>query len=167
MGLPESCSWGLWYLFKDSCGIFHGWVTTVCDKQQMRSLRNAQVLRMMWKCMHETYFTLLQLKVSFKRKQLWGGFLKDCLNFADDIYFLVGWKVCFNKHWEIRMFQMKYLGKGPVVHKVSSCHLKYDPFSRERMLGTLHQYLPMILSNNYWCQNKPTSLLDILIGTIH
>ncbi len=29
----------------------------------------------------------------------------------------------------------------------------------KRMLGTFNQHLPMILSNNYWCQSKPTSLL--------
>ncbi len=26
-----------------------------------------------------------------------------------------------------------------------------------RMLGTFNQHLPMIHSNNYWCQSKPTS----------
>ena len=30
----------------------------------------------------------------------------------------------------------------------------------ERMLGTFNQHLPMIISHNYWCQRKPTSLPD-------
>ncbi len=29
-----------------------------------------------------------------------------------------------------------------------------------RMLGTFNQQVPMILSNNYWCQSKTRSLLD-------
>ncbi len=29
-----------------------------------------------------------------------------------------------------------------------------------RMLGTFNQHVPIILSNNYWCQSKPRSLLD-------
>ena len=28
----------------------------------------------------------------------------------------------------------------------------------QKMLGTFNQYLPMLLSNTYWCQRKPTSL---------
>ena len=39
---------------------------------------------------------------------------------------------------------------------------KIDP----RILGTFIQHLPMILSNNYLCQNKPTSLLNTGIGVI-
>ncbi len=38
-------------------------------------------------------------------------------------------------------------------------HISKDT-SMQRMLGTFHQYVPMILSNNYWCQSKPRSLLD-------
>ena len=34
-----------------------------------------------------------------------------------------------------------------------------------RMLGTFNQHLPMILSNNYWCQNKPTIRPTSLLGT--
>ncbi len=34
------------------------------------------------------------------------------------------------------------------------------------MLGAFNQHLPMILSNNYWCPNKPTSLLDTGKGVI-
>ncbi len=36
----------------------------------------------------------------------------------------------------------------------------FKDFPQVRMLGTFNQHLPMILSNNYWCQSKPTSLLD-------
>ncbi len=28
-----------------------------------------------------------------------------------------------------------------------------------KMFGTFNQHLPMILSNNYWCQSKPTCFL--------
>ncbi len=34
----------------------------------------------------------------------------------------------------------------------------------ERMLGTFNQHLPMILSNNYWHQSRPTSLHDTGMG---
>ena len=34
------------------------------------------------------------------------------------------------------------------------------------MLGAFNQHLSMILSNNYWCQSKPTSLLDTGMGVI-
>ncbi len=33
-------------------------------------------------------------------------------------------------------------------------------------LGTCNQHVPMILSNNYWCQTKPRSLLDTGIDAI-
>ncbi len=33
-----------------------------------------------------------------------------------------------------------------------------------RMFGTFNQHLPMILSNSYWCQSKPTSLPDTGMG---
>ncbi len=36
----------------------------------------------------------------------------------------------------------------------------------ERMLGTFNQHLPMILSNNYLHQSKPTSLHDTGMGVI-
>ncbi len=35
-----------------------------------------------------------------------------------------------------------------------------------RMLGTFNQHLPLILSNNYWCQSKPTSLPDTSMGVV-
>ncbi len=35
-----------------------------------------------------------------------------------------------------------------------------EPLHPQRMLGTFNQYVPMILSNNYWCQSNPRSLLD-------
>ncbi len=39
---------------------------------------------------------IFPLKVRFKRKKLCDGFLKDCLNFADDsIYLLDRQRVCF------------------------------------------------------------------------
>ncbi len=34
----------------------------------------------------------------------------------------------------------------------------YDAPPGQRMLGTFNQHLPVILSNNYWHQSKPTSL---------
>ena len=36
----------------------------------------------------------------------------------------------------------------------------------ERMLGTFNQHMPMILSNNYWHQSKPTSLHDTAMGVV-
>ncbi len=38
--------------------------------------------------------------------------------------------------------------------------------SQQRMLGTFNQHLPIILSNNYWHQSKPTSLPDTGMGVI-
>ena len=35
-----------------------------------------------------------------------------------------------------------------------------------RMLGTFNQHLPMILSDNYYSQRKPTSLLDTGMGGV-
>ena len=50
------------------------------------------------------------LKVRFKRKNLCDGFLKDCLNFADDsIYFLDRQRVFFKQQWQIRIFRRKWL----------------------------------------------------------
>ncbi len=34
------------------------------------------------------------------------------------------------------------------------------------MLDTFNQHLPMIFSNNYWHQSKPTSLHDTSMGVI-
>ncbi len=36
--------------------------------------------------------------------------------------------------------------------------------TKQRMLGTFNQHLPMFLSNNYWHQSKPTSLHDCVKG---
>ena len=48
-----------------------------------------------------------------------------------------------------------YVKAGDILRYISS-----------RMLGTFNQYLPMILSNNYWHQSKPTSLHDIGMGVV-
>ncbi len=48
-----------------------------------------------------------------------------------------------------------HLNQGSAVRTPNTL-IKYT----ERMLGTFNQHLPMILSHNYWCQRKPTSLVD-------
>ena len=54
------------------------------------------------------------------------------------------------------------IGLEPHTYILIQCEMEQDATEfHTRMLGTFNQHLPMILSNNYWDQSKPTSLHDM------
>ena len=75
----------------------------------------------------------------------------------------------FHNNWPISMATLQLENSRRALASWShsaliGTNMTSAAFYIKRMLGNFNQHLPIILSNNYWCQRKPTSLHDTGMG---